>query len=189
MLLQQDILGTPSLPVLRMTPVQVTRISSDFSNSYEFATHRFMRVASYVMCEKHSVKNAVTFGVLYNGVAGIPGQVGITDIYRGGMDLYRYRADGEEPAQVPNHGQIAEFALFAVGYRDKDAVKVKLERKAPKGEKFRVSWDKTFEIDGSCLAQHASQTISDSYPFFDYVSAFVKAIKNHENFKAKGKNP
>ena len=77
------------------------------------------------------------------------------------MEVYRYRADGEEPAQVPTHEQIAEFAIFAVGYQDKDAIKVKLEGKYPKGEKFRVSWDKAFEIDGSCLATHASQSITD----------------------------
>lgn len=152
--------------------------------------YRFMRVASYVMCEKHSVKKAFKFGVLYNGIAGISGQVGITNIYRGGMDVYRYRADGEDPAHVPSHGQMAEFAVFAVGYQNKDAIKVKLEEAYPKGEKFRVTWDKTFEIDGSCLAQHASQRISDPYPFFDYVSAFTKAIKDHEKVKAaKAKNP
>jgi len=32
------------LTVLRMTPTQATRTSSDFSNSYEFASHSYWRV-------------------------------------------------------------------------------------------------------------------------------------------------
>lgn len=173
------------LTVQGKTPPPVVSGRSQKVNPY-----RFMRVASHVMCEKHSVGKPVKLGVLYNNIAGISGSVGITNIYRGGMEVYRYRADGEKPALVPSHEQMAEFALFAVGYQDKDAIKVKLEGKYPKGEKFLVSWDKSFEIDGSCLANIASQNISDTYPFFDYISAFIKAIKDHEKVKAtKAKSP
>ena len=45
--------------------------------------YRFMRVASHVMCEKHSVSRAVKFGVLYNNSAGISGNVGITNHLQG----------------------------------------------------------------------------------------------------------
>ena len=64
---------------------------------------------------------------------------------------------------------------------------MKLEKEAPKGEQYRISWPKTFEIDGSALAIKASDN-TDTYPFFDYVSAFIKVIEAHEKVKADRKD-
>lgn len=144
--------------------------------------YKFMRLAAHVMCEKHSVGKPVQFGMLYNNIQGIKGQVGITNIYRGGMDVYRYRIEPDD--EKPPHEALANFAIFAVGYRDKDDIKVKLIEEKEKGERWRIGWDKTFEIDGTCLALKASDN-TDPLPFFDYVSEFIKAIKDHNNQKKR----
>jgi hypothetical protein len=142
--------------------------------------YKFMRVAAYIMCERHTVNKGASLGILYKKVKDIVGDVGITDFYRGGMELYRY---GSEADKKPTHEAIAEFSIFVIGKVDKDQIKVKLERAAPKGEKYRISWPKTLEIDGSALALKASDN-TDPIPFFDYVTEFVKVIKSHEEFKA-----
>ena len=142
--------------------------------------YKFMRLAAHVMCEKHSIGTPVKFGMLYNNIQGIKGQVGITNIYRGGMDVYRYRKDPND--EKPTHDDLAGFAVFAVGYRDKNDIKVKLIEEKQKGERWRIGWGKTFEIDGSCLAMKASDN-TGALPFFDYVSSFIKAIKSHNDQK------
>lgn len=86
------------------------------------------------------------------------------------------------------NGLLAEFSLFVVGKVDKSKIKVKLEREAPKGEKYRISWPKTLEIDGTALALKASDN-TDPVPFFDYVTEFVKVVKAHEKLKAAQKAP
>lgn len=141
--------------------------------------HKFVRLAAYVMCERHTVKQSVNFGCLYKGIKGIVGEIGITDIYRGGMVVFRY---GSAVDEKPTHKALAEFAIFIVGYTEADKIKVKLEKELPKGEQYLISWPKTFEIDGSALAIKASD-YTDAYPFFDYVSAFIKVIEAHEKFK------
>lgn len=142
--------------------------------------HKFIRLAAYVMCERHTIKQGMNFGMLYKGIKNIVGDIGITDIYRGGMDVYRY---GSASDVKPTHEALAEFAIFAIGYTEIDKIKVKLEKEAPKGEKYRISWPKTYEIDGSTLALKASDN-TEAYPFFDYMSAFIKVIEAHEEFKA-----
>lgn len=142
--------------------------------------YKFMRLAAYIMCERHTVKKGASLGILYKDVKDVVGDVGITEFYRGGMELYRY---GSADDEKPTHDALAEFSIFVIGRVNKDQIKVKLEREAPKGEKYRISWPKTFEIDGSTLAIKASDN-TDPVPFFDYVTEFVNVVKAHENFKA-----
>jgi len=147
---------------------------------------KFMRIAAYIMCERHSQNRGVNLGILYNEVKDIVGQVGITNIYRGGMDLYRY---GSADDLKPSHEALADFSIFVIGPVEKEAIKVKRLRSAPKGEAYRVSWPKAFEIDGSALALRASVE-ADAPPFFDYVSEFVKLLlkESTPNSPNKGKS-
>jgi hypothetical protein len=138
-----------------------------------------MRLAAYVMCERHTVSRGVNLGVLFNNIAEIEGQVGLTDLYRGGMEVFRYG----DPTRKPTHAEMAGFALFAVGRVDPETVRVKLLKETPKGEQYLFSWPKTYEIDDSVLCMVAA----DHRPplsFFDYVSEFIKVVEAHELHKA-----
>ena len=147
----------------------------------QISVETYMRVAAHVMCEKHSKGKAISLSTLYSGIKDVHGQVGITDIYRGGMDVYRYG----DPKERPQIKEIAGFSLFAIGKADPNDVKVKLVKKDTKGEKYQLSWPKHFEVDATTIAGIASQKKNQVYPLFDYVSDFIKAVNLHEKQNSK----
>ena len=123
------------------------------------------------MCEKHSRKKAVKLGMLFNSVDGIDGEVGITDVYRGGMEIFRYGLD----TKMPDHAKIAEFAIFVIGKKaDQDLVKVKLLDAQANQQHYQVGWPKEWELTFASVGMLARSP--NEVPLFDYVSEFLKLL-------------
>lgn len=136
----------------------------------------YVRTASYFMCEKHSKSQGIPLRTLFNNIRNVPGQVGITNIYRGGMEVFRYGS----PDEKPSISDIAGFSLFAVGKAKPEDIRVKVIKEAEKGEQYQVSWPKWFEIDATSISAIATQNNDKSIPLFDYVSDFIKAVEDHQ---------
>lgn len=73
---------------------------------------KFMRLAAYIMCERHTLKKGASLGILYNNIKDIVGKVGITDFYRGGMALYRYGSPNDEK---PTHEALESVSKVMMG--------------------------------------------------------------------------
>ena len=70
---------------------EVAAVTGGRKPHFSYSVKQYVRVSTYVMCEKHSRKNGVEVRTLCKNVKGITGDIGINDIYRGGShpdDLY-----------------------------------------------------------------------------------------------------
>ena len=109
-------------------------------------------------------------------MSDIKGEIGIKDVYRGGMDIHRYGK--AEDRLTPD--RIVQLAIFAVGQdADTTEVKVKLVEEAANGEKYEISWSKSYEMTYVMVGIFAAR-IQTPYPLFDYLSDFVNLIKTQK---------
>jgi len=138
---------------------------------HEFNAVDYVRAATYVMCEKHSRKKAIKLGILFNNVAEFKGQIGIIDIYRGGMEVYRYG----DSADKPEVDKLKGFSLFAIGQANQKRIVVELKESTPKGEKYLLRWPKEWDITYAAIGMIARNP--QKYELFDYVTEFVKLFK------------
>lgn len=138
---------------------------------HEYDPVRYVRVAEYVMCEKHTRKNAVRLGMLINGMQDVTGRVGLTDVYRGGMEVIRYG----DVSDKPTHESISELAIFAVGNQtDSSRIKVKLVEENSKGQRYELNWPKEWDLTFPLVALLARNP--QEFPIFDYVTEFIEQI-------------
>lgn len=152
------------------------------SEGFNFDLNKYVRICTYVNCEKHSLKKGVQMRTLFN-VKEIEGKVGVNTIYRGGMELIR----SGDPAHRPDPKDIASFAWYAIGKGHDDKVRVKCEEEAKQGELYRLSWPKSLELESPGLAIMASHSQEQGFPFFDYVDEFLSVIEKHEESKTQQK--
>jgi hypothetical protein len=144
-------------------------------SGHEFSAEEYIRAATHVMCEKHSRKNAVSLALLINGIQGIQGQVGLTDIYRGGMEVYRYG----DPSHKPEAKKIAELAIFAVGRGDERRIVAERKEDTSKGERYEVRWPKEWDVTYAAIGMVARHPIK-KFQLFDYVTEFVKWMDQNQ---------
>lgn len=138
---------------------------------HEFSASDYIRAATYVMCEKHSRKKAIRLGMLITSIAEFKGKIGLTDIYRGGMEIYRYG----DPSDKPELSKIKEFSLFAVGHADQRRIVANLDESTSKGERYTLRWPKEWDITYAAIGMIARNP--QKYELFDYVTEFVKLFK------------
>jgi hypothetical protein len=134
----------------------------------EYSVRDYVRVATYLMCERHSRRSPVSLALLIQGVKGIQGDIGLTDIYRGGMEVCRYGA----PPSKPELTQIAEMAIFAVGRHDVKRVVAECKEVTHQGERYELRWPKEWDVSYVAVTMMAGGARQD-FPLFDYVTAFV----------------
>ena len=144
---------------------------------FSYNLESYIRLTAYVACERHSKKKGLPVRILLKNIKEIEGEVGLTQIFRGGMQVIRYGSTDT----IPPHSEIADFAWYAVGREHDDKIKVKLEKDFGNRQVYELSWPKSLELDSSSIAFIASH--QKGVPkFFDYVGEFHKAI---EMFKSK----
>lgn len=132
----------------------------------------YVRGCAYVMCEKHSPKRGVQMATLIKNISDIRGEIGLTTIYRGGMEVHRYG----KPEDKPDPGQIADFCWYGIGKGHDEKVKVKCVEESSTGERYELSWPKHLELDSSGVAAIAQQGRGNA-EFFDYISAFLRLLE------------
>lgn len=150
---------------------------------FSFSIKKYLRLSQYIMCDKHTRTFAIKFGVLFKGVKDISGEIGITDIYRGGMELFRYGNHTKKPTIK----QISGFAIFALGRHFDDQIKVNIISQTDKGEHYQFSWPKWLEIDATVVSQIAAQKRKDDFLMFDYVEQFINVVDETEKLKLRKK--
>jgi hypothetical protein len=139
---------------------------------HEFKAVDYIRIASYVMCEKHSRKNAIPLSLLLKSIPGFKGEFGITDIYRGGMDLKRFGL----PSDAPNPDTLKGLSKFAIGNADEKRIVVDLKKQHKGGEEYEVRWPKEWDISSTPIALIARNP-KQEYAMFDYITEFVRLFK------------
>ncbi len=138
----------------------------------KFDIELYVRGCAYVMCEKHSPKKGVRMATLFRNMAEIKGEVGITTIYRGGMEVYRYG----KPEDKPNYRDISDFSWYGIGRGHDDQVKVECVEENKTGERYKLRWPKHLELDSSGVAAVAQQGVPN-VAFFNYINAFLKLLE------------
>jgi len=162
--------------ILKSQNITPENLTAGRNNQY--TAKAYLRIAAYVMCEKHSKNKGIPLRTLYNNIKDIKGKVGITNIYRGGMEIFRYG----KPDEKPNISEIAGFSLFAVGKTNAEDIHVKLIKEAEKGEQYLFSWPKWLEIDATAITAItaiAAQNNDGLFPLFDYVAEFIYEVESH----------
>ena len=149
---------------------------------FSFNLDWYVRICTYVMCERHSPNRGVAMSVLFKNGREFEGEIGINTIYRGGMEFVRFG----DPAQRPGPEVIAQFAWYGIGRDHDDMVKVKCESVEQNGENYRLNWPKTIELDSTGLAMVAAHG-RGSLEFFDYITAFLKVIEDFQAASIGGK--
>jgi hypothetical protein len=152
--------------------VDLAELTGGRVGHYKYDIDRYVRVSAYIMCEKHSRRKGVPISTLMKNLSDLPGEVGITDIYRGGMELARFG----DPKDRPNPSAIADFAWWGIGKKHGDKVKVKCDEVMPNGERYILSWPKSLEIDSVAIGMVAGSGRGD-FPLFDYLTDFIKLIE------------
>jgi len=142
---------------------------------FSFNIDWYVRLCTYVMCEKHSPKRGIDIRILYKNIKGIQGEIGINTIYRGGMEVVRFG----DSSEMPDPGEIASFAWYAIGRNHDDKVKVKCVNKSSNGELYLLNWPKHLELEGAGLAMIAASN-NGNLDFFDYITTFLKVIEAHK---------
>jgi len=141
-----------------------------------YSIENYIRICSYIICEKHSRKKSLNLGLLIKNVVELNNSnIGITDVYRGGMTLFRF---GDNASKVETKKmQIA--SIFVLGpLSEKTRVNVKLIESTDAGEHYELNWDKTLELSSSAIfILAASKTNKTPTEFFDYVGELVDLIK------------
>jgi len=130
---------------------------------HEFKAVDYIRIANYVMCEKHSRKKAISLSLLLKNISGFKGEFGITDIYRGGMDLKRFGL----PSDAPNPDTLKGFSKFAIGNANEKRIIVDLKKQEKNGEEYKIRWPKEWDISASTIALMARNP-KQGYVMFDY---------------------
>lgn len=146
--------------------------------------NRYVRLAMHAFCERHRPGKAIELRTLYTGLKDIEGKVGITKIYRGGMELFRYG----DPAKAPATPELKEFAMWAVGREvNWDKVRIYRRKRAPKGERYEVVWPKDWEVCFLLLANTATMMMRQDLPvpMFDYITEFRKVLKPKSKRRSK----
>ena len=69
-------------------------------SGHEYSIEAYTRLAALALCEKHSQSTAFELGVLFANTAEVKGQVGLTRLYRGGMEVYRYGGPEDAPTNA-----------------------------------------------------------------------------------------
>jgi hypothetical protein len=96
----------------------------------------YIRISQYLFSEKHRKKKGVQLRALFNET-DIEGQVGITEIWRGGMEMFRYG----DPKKKPEMSSLNEFAILALGKGYKESeVRIHHRKDGSKGEKYEFTW-------------------------------------------------
>lgn len=147
---------------------------------FSYNLDKYVRVCTYVACEKHSQNKGVPISTLYKNILEIEGEIGINNIYRGGMKLIRFG----DPEKRPTPDKIARFSLHGIGKGHDDKVKVKCESIEKNGEIYTLSWPKSLELDSAGICMVASHGQGYAFPFFDYIGQFLQVIEQHEKKKA-----
>jgi hypothetical protein len=143
---------------------------------HEYSAQKYIRIATSIMCEKHTRNNAVELGLLIKNIPGFHGDIGITDIYRGGMEVFRY---GDSHIKPPIQ-KILEVAVFAVGNRDHRRICVEQKDSTSNGERYELRWPKEWDITGTSVGFVARQS-KQEFPLFDYVSSFVNWLEGSQH--------
>jgi len=129
---------------------------------------RYVRAAEYVLCEKHSRNKAIELRLLMKNIKEISGDIGITDIYRGGMEIIRYG----NTSDIPSHAAISGISIFAVGNKsDLSLVKAKLIEQQETRQRYELSWPKQWDLSYMLIAMMARNP--QEFPLFDYVTEFI----------------
>lgn len=132
---------------------------------------RYVRAAEYVLCEKHSRKKAIELRLLMKNIKEISGDMGITDIYRGGMEIIRYG----NVSDIPTHNTISGLSIFAIGNKsDQSRVKAKLIDQKENRQRYELSWPKQWDLTYSLIAMMAKNP--QEFPMFDYVTEFIEQL-------------
>lgn len=139
---------------------------------FSYSIKKYVRLSTYVMCERHSRNKVVKIRILYKSVKDVKGEVGINELYRGGMELVRFGKKEEKPEIK----EIADFAIYALGPNKDKNVKVKLIKEHSDGEVYELSWPKNLEIDGSLLGMVAAQNEAQDIPLFDFINEFIGIV-------------
>ncbi len=142
---------------------------------FEYSIETFTRLAAMAFCEKHSPSTPFELRVLFTNLAEVKGKVGLTRLYRGGMEVYRYGL----PEDAPNNADMAGFALFAIGKHNPKTVRVKRTDVGAKGERYEFSWPKTVEVCTFPLSMGARNIElghGQPPPFIDYVTEFRRVL-------------
>ena len=150
------------------------RLGGKLEGKYDI--NLYVRLAMHAFCERHSRSQAKELRTLFNAIKGIEGKVGLTRIYPGDMELFRYG----DPAKAPPAHELKEFALWAVGKEvDWNKVRIYLREKAPKGERYEAVWPKEWEVCYPLLGMTARslKVQEKSIPMFDYITEFRKLLK------------
>lgn len=142
---------------------------------FSFNIDWYVRLCTYVMCEKHSAKRGINISTLYKNTKEIQGEIRITTIYRGGMEVVRFG----DSSETPDPSKIASFAWYAIGRNHDNKVKVKCVSKSSDGERYLLNWPKHLELEGAGLAMIAAHGNSN-LDFFDYITTFLKVIEAHK---------
>ena len=137
---------------------------------FGFDINQYVRLCSYVTCEKHTPAFGVPISTLITGNKDVRGKVGLNSVYRGGMNVVRIG----KPDDKPHPKDIADFSVFAIGKGKDETVTVKLIKEGPQGEEYKLSWSKDYELDAIALSTVAAQ--NKNIPFFDYITSFLKLV-------------
>jgi len=144
------------------------------SEGFKFNLNKYVRICTYVICEKHSPKKGVPMATLFKNIREIQGEIGINIIYRGGMEVVRFG----DPESRPDPKDVAHFAWYAIGKGNDDKVKVKCEEDN-NGERYSLSWPKYLELESSGLVMVSAYSKGREFPFFDYINEFLNVIERH----------
>ena len=139
---------------------------------FSYSIKQYVRVSTYVMCEKHSRKSGVEVRTLCKNINGITGDIGFNDIYRGGMELMRFG----KPEDKPEIKEIAGLGIFAIGRGKDEHIKVKVIKEHHNGEIYELSWPKQFEIDGMLLGIISGDNKVKEVPLFDFLNGFIEIV-------------
>ncbi|WP_143751801.1 hypothetical protein [Maribacter sp. 4U21] len=148
-------------------------VGGNVKEGFKFDLIKFVRLCSYVTCEKHTPKKGVPISTLFKNIKEIKGTIGINSVYRGGMELVRFG----KPEEIPEPKEIADFGWYGIGRNHDDKINVKCIKKDTKGEVYRLSWPKSIELDSSGIAFVAAQANGETIDFFDYMKEFIKIIE------------
>ncbi len=148
--------------------------SGSIENPYN--VENYIRICSYIICEKHSRNKGLNLGLLIENVSDFNNStIGITDVYRGGMTVFRF---GDEASKVETKKMQGAAALVLGKLSEKIKINVKLIESTKKGEHYELNWDKTLELSSSAIFILASSK-TDKTPteLYDYVGELAELIK------------
>jgi hypothetical protein len=139
---------------------------------FQYDIKKYTRIASYVMCEKHSRKKAVKVETTFKNMKDITGEILMTDLYRGGMEIIRFGSSDDKI----NIKSIAEVGIFAIGKGNAKHIKVKQINKYVDNQKYELSWPKKMEVDSILISLITAFEKTDILPLFDFLNEFIDLV-------------